>query len=126
VHEPWDDDPVTCWADWHNRLHRVMDVVEVGGAPAWLQVVHGSNVSNRARGRLVSPLPYRRTFPALLDDLPAPSPAELRHDHTVGRLSRAATESGRAAAKHVVLAVGGKRGLDHVKSVASSWRAARS
>src|SRR6478736_7368629 len=39
--------PDTCWADWHNQLGRNMQVVHDGGAPAWLQVIHGSNVSNR-------------------------------------------------------------------------------
>ena len=38
-----------------------MPVVQLDGPPAWLQVVHGSNVSNRVRGRIVSPNRTRLT-----------------------------------------------------------------
>src|SRR6185312_13033255 len=50
-------EPRTCWADWHTRLGKHMPVQVVGGQPAWLQVVHGQNVSNRVRGRLARPDP---------------------------------------------------------------------
>jgi hypothetical protein len=72
VAESWDS-PSTCWCDWHNLLGNSMQVRQLGGAPGWLQVVHGRNVSNRVRGRLVSPSQYVRLFPGLLDDV-APVP----------------------------------------------------
>src|SRR6185312_5160768 len=50
VVESWER-PVSCWADWHNLLERSMPVREVSGTPAWLQVVHEHNVSNRVRGQ---------------------------------------------------------------------------
>ena len=54
---------VTCWLDWHNRLHLHMPVRHVGGSPGWLQTVHGGNVSNRVRGRLVAPSRVGDHFP---------------------------------------------------------------
>jgi hypothetical protein len=35
----------------HNEMARIAPVREIGGAPAWMQVVHDSNVSNKTRGR---------------------------------------------------------------------------
>ena len=37
----------------HMELKRHVPVIQDDGPPAWLQVVHGGNVSNRARGRLL-------------------------------------------------------------------------
>ena len=54
VSTPWST-PVTCWAAWHNMLGQSMNVRTLHGSPAWLQVVHDHNVSNRIRGRRVAP-----------------------------------------------------------------------
>jgi hypothetical protein len=89
VREGWDD-PKTAWFDWHNRLGLAMPVRVVGGPPAWLQVVHSTNVSNRVRGRLVSPEPYRGRFVAL-DDLPTPTRGDVLIDrgwHVPVRVTR--------------------------------------
>lgn len=37
-------------------------VVQIGGDPVWMQIVHESNVSNRVRGRRVSPARAGRRF----------------------------------------------------------------
>jgi Putative rhamnosyl transferase len=121
VREGWDD-PVTCWADWHNLLGDRMAVRELGGEPAWLQVVHGMNVSNRVHGRRVAPAPYLAAFGGLLADLPAPTPLELLADVALDRPRRYLRESGRATVKRAVMAVTGKEGLERLKLL----RAARS
>lgn len=117
VRESWED-PVTCWADWHTRLPRSMPSIAVPGPPAWLQVVHGSNVSNRVRGRLVASHTYTALFPTLPADLPQPTRAERRRDQLVTGPSRFLRESSRAAAKNALLRLVGKDGIDHIKG----WR----
>ena len=61
VIETWES-PSTCWHDWHTLLGKSMKVLELSGDPAWLQVVHGRNVSNRVRGRLISASRYTMLF----------------------------------------------------------------
>ena len=114
VVEPWDS-PVTCWADWHVLLRRSMPVIEQSGPPAWLQVVHGENVSNRVRGRRVAPGQWRRLFPGALDDVPEPGLAELLGDRLVAIPIRATREFARAGAKRLALVLLGKDGLDRLK-----------
>lgn len=121
VREPWDR-PVTCWADWHNLLPELMPVSVVRGAPGWLQVIHGANVSNRVRGRRTHPSAHRRAFPGLLDDVPEPTVRQFAADAFVSVPVRAVREGGRAAAKAVVTGIAGKKGLDRAKLVLSSAR----
>jgi hypothetical protein len=119
VIESWDD-PQTCWADWHNRLGLAMPVRELGGTAAWLQVVHGANVSNRVHGLLTSPSRYARLFPDLVDDVPEPTLLGLARDRLVTAPSRVLRDSTRAAAKKLILALGGKDGLNRVKALLAS------
>lgn len=114
VREPWTE-PKTCWSDWHNLLGKSMPVVEVSGAPGWLQVVHGSNVSNRTRGKLVAPAAYTGCFPTLPTDLPEPRTRDLVRDRVVSGPARTAKEALRAAAKWLAITVVGKQGLDRIK-----------
>jgi hypothetical protein len=121
VVESWDD-PVTCWADWHNRLGRTMSVKTIGGPPAWLQVVHGSNVSNRVRGRLIAPDGYQGLFGDLLADEPPPSRTEMLADHAVFGPLRATKEGVRAVARWGALSVLGTSGLDRIKERLAQMR----
>jgi hypothetical protein len=121
VRETWDT-PVTSWSEWHTMLGEQMPVVELGGEPGWLQVIHGTNVSNRVRGRLVSPAPYRRAFGARLDGVPVPTAADRARDLLVGRPGRLARESSRAAAKGLIMRFLGRDGLDRVKVAWASRR----
>jgi hypothetical protein len=116
VRETWDE-PKTCWLDWHDRLPKHMPVHLIGGEPAWLQVVHGTNVSNRVRGALTSPVPYRALFPSFLDDVPPPRIAEIARDRFVARPLRSARESARFVAKHVAIALLGTKGFDSAKGL---------
>jgi hypothetical protein len=59
-------------------MGRVGPVEQVEGPAAWLQVVHGGNVSNKVRGRRVPPAAAEGRFPAAaLADLRPGSGAEM-------------------------------------------------
>ncbi|MGO4957028.1 glycosyltransferase [Luteococcus sp. Sow4_B9] len=108
-------DLVTCWVDWHNRLNLHMPVVEVEGAPGWLQVIHGANVSNRVRGRMVEPGPFLTTFPGLLDGVQAPTMAERARDTLVEAPLRRARDSARSGVRAGLVRALGKERFDEVK-----------
>ncbi|RFC63268.1 MULTISPECIES: glycosyltransferase [Mesorhizobium] len=114
VQEPWNA-PISCWSAWHTEIGERMPVVEVGGAPGWLQVIHGTNVSNRVQGQLVSPRSYREGFGALLDGVAEPRILDLGRDRLVSRPARFFREYTRAAVKRVVMGVLGREGLDSVR-----------
>ncbi|HYI34255.1 MAG TPA: glycosyltransferase [Glaciibacter sp.] len=114
VRESWTE-PATCWYDWHNLLGHSMPVIEVGGNPAWLQVVHGTNVSNRVHGRLVSPARYEASFGSLLSASTAPSSVELTMDRLIRAPARILGSVPRRAAKWIALRLFGKSGLDWIK-----------
>ncbi|REF31632.1 putative rhamnosyltransferase [Calidifontibacter indicus] len=106
VRESWDS-PVTSWSEYHNELHRVMPTIELGGAPGWLQVVHGNNVSNRIRGVMVSPAAYRAAFAVRLD-VPTPNRKALLIDRALKSPLRVGRDRGRAVARSAALRVLGK------------------
>jgi GT2 family glycosyltransferase len=114
VAESWAS-PGTAWNDWHTLLHRHYPAIVDGGAPAWLQVVHGGNVSNRVRGRQVNPAAYRALFGAPLGTAPSPARTTLRADRLYRAPLRVAREVVRSSAKRSLLAVLGKDGLDRLK-----------
>ncbi|GGJ26527.1 glycosyltransferase [Paenarthrobacter histidinolovorans] len=116
VSAPWSD-PVTCWAAWHNRLGQSMDVTTLRGSPGWLQLVHDHNVSNRIRGRRVSPGPYKGLFPGLLSDAPIPTARSIVADRVYESPLRALRELARRAAKAVTIALLGTQGIDRVKTL---------
>lgn len=105
----------TCWSEWHTDFGAVMPVIELGGPPGWMQVVHGSNVSNRVRGSRISPDALRPSFGDLLDGVSAPRRGETIRDTLIARPTRFVRESGRAMAKRGVVAVLGKGGIDRVQ-----------
>lgn len=115
VIENWTS-PSTCWSDWHTLLGESMQVLELSDEPGWLQVVHGANVSNRVRGRLVSPSRYADLFPGLLEDVCIPTPTEMARDLFVTHPQRLARESARALVKGVAMRLLGKGGLDRAKT----------
>ncbi|WP_411701297.1 glycosyltransferase [Conyzicola sp.] len=116
VRESWVD-PVSCWADWHNLLHKQMSVTELAGSPGWLQVVHGTNVSNRVHGTLTSPAGFEALFPGLLDDVPPVAPAALRRDRFINAPLRRVRDVARSSLKTVVKGVLGKDGFSRAKKV---------
>ncbi|BCW73401.1 glycosyltransferase [Arthrobacter sp. NicSoilB8] len=122
VVESWDE-PVTCWADWHNLLGKSMPVREIAGSPAWLQVVHGGNVSNRVRGRMVSAVLHVKSFPVISPDTGYPSDRALRWENLVAAPARYLGERGRSTVKWLMILVLGKDGLSRVKEVLSVGKA---
>lgn len=113
VRETWES-PVTAWSEYHNELHRVMPTIVLRGDPGWLQVVHGANVSNRVRGRLVSPTPWQPRFPGL-DDVPDPPRSALLHDRLLRAPVRVARDSLRGAVRTAALRLLGKDRYGAVK-----------
>lgn len=111
---PWAD-PQTCWADWHNLLGRKMPVRVEEGPPAWLQVVHGRNVSNRVHGALTSPSRYTGLFPGLFDAMPEPNVVARTRDAVLGRPGRLVREAARGVVKRVIVAVAGRAALERVR-----------
>jgi len=115
VAEPWSD-ARTSWSDWHIMLSRTMPVIELDGAPGWLQVVHGENVSNRVRGRLVAPDAWNATFPGLLDDVTDPGLLRLLSDRFLLVPLRGVRDSTRTVLRRIALAVLGKDGMLQMKA----------
>ncbi|WP_260980487.1 glycosyltransferase [Microbacterium paludicola] len=115
VVESWTD-PQTAWRDWHTLLHTHFPVITDDGRPAWLQVVHGGNVSNRVRGVRVSPEPHRDGFGDALAGIPAPRITALAADRIVRTPLRTTKEGVRRVTKDALLMVVGKDGLDRIKS----------
>jgi hypothetical protein len=61
--EPFAPDALTAMGIRHMHFSDHGPVRQIGGPGAWLQVVHEENVSNRIRGRRVSPDAARERFP---------------------------------------------------------------
>jgi hypothetical protein len=117
VAEPWSPEPTTAWRDWHIMLGRHLPVRRAAGPPAWLQMVHSENVSNRIRGRLTDPIRYRSLFPGLIECLPRPPAGAVALDYLVAAPLRTVRDGLRGVAKRGLLSVGGKHTLDRVKLV---------
>lgn len=100
---------ISCWATPHNELESLMPVVRVEGAPAWLQVVHGRNVSNRVGGRLTSPRGQAARFPGLIDDLPDLSRQDKVRDLVVQPVRLARDRLLRPGAAMLRKAIGDRR-----------------
>lgn len=115
VAEPWAD-ARTSWDDWHIMLARSMPTVELGGAPGWLQVIHGENVSNRVRGRLVSPRTWGALFPGLLDDVDVPPRGRVLRDHLLWGPLRWVRDTARSTLRRLAVAVFGKDGMLELKA----------
>lgn len=113
VRETWDQ-PVTSWSEYHNELHRVMPVIELEGPPGWLQVVHGGNVSNRVRGRRVSPAAHRPRFAVPLA-VAEPSRLELLQDRVLGAPARLTRDRVRAGLRAAALRLLGKERYGEAK-----------
>ncbi|SDU84292.1 Putative rhamnosyl transferase [Microlunatus sagamiharensis] len=114
VLEPWSG-ARTSWSERHNEFAQVMPVVRLHGSPAWLQVVHGSNVSNRVRGRLVAPDAYRAQFGSLLDEAPVPSTGLRVTDAVLRQPWRLLRDGARTALRETGLRVLGREGYESMK-----------
>ena len=125
VRSSWDD-AVTAWSEYHNEFPRVMPSVQIGDPPGWLQVVHGSNVSNRVRGRLASPLPHQARFGDMLDDARVPASADIISDLVLGMPVRTARDVARSAVRVAGLKFLGKDRYQQAKLKLSAFHRHRS
>lgn len=116
VRESWDS-PLSCWADWHNRLELHMPVLSLEGAPAWLQTVHTTNVSNRVRGKRAASGPYTAGFGPLLDGTDDPDRATLLKESIVDRPLRSLRDGSRWLLRNAIVKTLGKDGLDRIKAI---------
>jgi Putative rhamnosyl transferase len=73
------------WSTQHEDAGKVAPVHQVAGGPAWLQVIHEHNVSNRVRGRRV---PAARVADEFAGDLGAEAAHETPADYWVDRRLR--------------------------------------
>jgi Putative rhamnosyl transferase len=121
VRETWDS-PITCWSSWHNLLGENMPVIEIGGEPGWLQVIHGRNVSNRIRGKLVSSSSYIDRFPGLLNGVRNANVHERMRDRLVAQPARLVKEISRKAVKSLAMRLLGREGMSRAKLIWASWR----
>lgn len=104
-----------CWSARHTELGRLMPALRVDGPPAWLQVVHGRNVSNRVRGRLTSPARHRAGFGTMLDDLPEPGRFAFVRDRLAASPVRQLREKALPAAGGLVRRLLGEGTLERIK-----------
>ncbi len=83
--EAWaDGEPKTALGTIHTEIARHGPVVQIDGSAAWVQVVHGANVSNKLRGRLTDPALLADRFPAAVaDGIRAPSRGAVLLDRLV-------------------------------------------
>jgi hypothetical protein len=121
VTETWET-PAGCWSNWHNLLADDLPVLHVGGPPGWLQVVHGRNVSNRVRGKLVSPVPFVTRFPDLIDDMPQPDRRTRLGDLFVRQTGRSVYEFCRLILKSLAVTILGHRGMDTTRGKFERYR----
>ena len=124
VRTSWDSASHTCWSEWHTEFDRLMPVVELGGPAGWMQVVHGSNVSNRVKGRLVSPNTVRSQFRQLVVDVPQPAIPARFGDSAIRQPLRFGRDIIRGTSKRFVVALLGRDGLDRVRAAWCSRSAA--
>jgi hypothetical protein len=63
--EPFGRDIKTIWWEHHVDIGRMAPIIQIGGAPAWMQIVHGGNVSNRVKGRRIRRSAHIESLPLL-------------------------------------------------------------
>lgn len=73
----------TVWCEQHQRIRDHSDVAQVPDVPSWAQIIHGRNVSNRVRGRLLPADGIAERFAWEPTLLRAPGPAALAIDRLV-------------------------------------------
>jgi hypothetical protein len=82
--EPYDERLRTAPAIRHMEVAHYLPVAQIPGPGAWLQVVHGGNVSNRIRGRRVGTAEVNERFPhTLIAGVAQPRRAELLAERLV-------------------------------------------
>ncbi|QDP94594.1 hypothetical protein FOE78_00500 [Microlunatus elymi] len=115
VSESWEA-PVTAWADWHNRLGRSMPVAQLTGAPGWLQVVHGGNVSNRVHGRRVALSKVAGLLPGTVPMPDDPGQIRCLAENLTLRPMRGVRTVVRSTIRRTLIRAFGRDGFDRLKN----------
>ena len=63
--EPLDSNSKSIWAVQHTALESFAEVFHENAAPRWMQLVHGTNVSNRVKGKRISLKKHSSRFQVL-------------------------------------------------------------
>ena len=101
--EPDDDRLATTMTIRHMDLFRHVPVIQAEGPGAWLQVVHGGNVSNKVRGRRVSRAEAARSFPAgIVAEVRDPGPVAALFESLLLAPARALRDRAFALARRIV------------------------
>lgn len=105
--EPMSEEPTTIWGVMHTEIARMAPVAQVGGTPAWLQVVHGGNVSNRIKGQRIRLDALTHVFPHLetIRERLTERDADIRMENSMVAPLRRIKEAARAVAKRAYYAV---------------------
>lgn len=94
----------TIWAKSHHELGEKWTIVQVPSKPLWLQVVHGENVTNRIKGKLVSDVEIIDSFKIRGDVAPRPvGSGTVLWDHAVLSPFRQVREAGVRLIKPIVV-----------------------
>jgi hypothetical protein len=101
MRESWDG-ALTIWHDWHTRLAHYGRIVQMPPAPAWIQIIHGQNISNRIRGHLAPPNEIHAQFAFPREDVAVQSPSALRQDRIRFLLLRQPLEAIRRAGRVLI------------------------
>ena len=112
--EPWNG-AITIWCDWHTRLARHAILTQVDKLPAWAQVIHGRNVSNRVRGWLVDPAIPLTVLAVPAAEVQCVNFFERALDFGKYLLLRSPREAGRFILKSLFLVLLPKEGLHRVR-----------
>jgi hypothetical protein len=96
----------TIWGEKHVDIERIAPIMQIGGMPAWMQIVHGTNVSNRVKGRRVRLNSFCEVFPYLgqLSEQVRETGAEIQRENSIVLPMRQARESLRKIAKMIYYA----------------------
>lgn len=114
--EDWED-ARTIWVDMHTKLRHHAPVLQMDDVPAWIQVIHGSNVSNRVRGRLVNARVAAAAFPPLATELKTTRPSDIAKDTLKHYLVRVPREGIRLIGKFASNQLLSANAREKVKSV---------
>nr|ABW74900.1 putative glycosyl transferase [Sphingomonas sp. ATCC 53159] len=96
----------TIWAKPHHELGEKWTIRQVPSKPLWLQVVHGENVTNRIKGKLVSDIDIINMFKIRSDVAARPVAAgAILWDHAVRTPIRRFREFGIRLVKPIVVRI---------------------
>ncbi len=108
-------DALTIWHDWHTHLSRHAPIVQLPPESAWVQVIHGRNVSNRVRGWLVDPALGRRLFAFRQEELQPQTAMALMADRLRFLAIRQPREWARRLARTIITAILPRESLAAIK-----------